>query len=403
MKSKVYFVELQMQGEKHSHVNSGLLQIVNNTFNNRIVEVYCDSIHKQALLKNMSVSEGIKFNTFKYSGDKEFKKIYSLNKLLRETVLAYQIFRKAQAESTEIIIFASGHPFTVLLLNLFSVYFMQRIVVCLHGEIGVLALKTNKITTKVFVAAVKLFFINQGKRVITLFYGDSIKYKLFSLLPIASTNSCISIDHPYTYLGKTKNTTIKSPVTLVCIGTGRIKKNSHLIYKLAELCANNIDKKKLVISQCGDISSEVLKYSNSYVTKIVYENQFIPSEKFEAALLEADYFLYFFSENSLYDLSPSGTFFDAIKYQTPIIALHNPFFDYYFKKLGNIGYLCESIDDMSSLINEISSLKRTDEYSEQVKNLLNAQSALSIENITSSFSNQYDELTKKLCNTTKNT
>lgn len=396
MDNTIILAELQMQGEKHVHVNSGLLQIVQNTFDSKNIKVYCDNVHKDALLKNVPAAKEIQFNTFDYAGDKEFKKIYTLNKLLRETVLAYRIFKRAQTESTNVIIFASGHPFTALIFNLFSILFKQVIIVCLHGELGVLALKTNKITTNVFAYAVKSFFKNQGNLVITLFYGDSIKSGLYSLLPVARKKNSISIDHPYTYKGRIKETAINQPIVIASIGTGRIKKNSHFIYKLAEQCVSNIDSNKLKIIQIGDISDEVLMHSNKLVTNIGYNKGFIKPDVFESALFSANYFIYFFTDNSLYDLSPSGSFFDSIKYQTPIIALHNPFFDYYFEKLGNIGYLCDSIDEMSHIINEISELKRIDEYNKQIENLLKAQIELSIKNISSSFSKQYKELTIKL-------
>jgi hypothetical protein len=169
-----------------------------------------------------------------------------------------------------------------------------------------------------------------------------------------------------------------------------MNKNSHLLYQLAEMQNYNIASNRVKFIQVGNVSPEVLSYSNIYVN-ILNNNEFIPFAVFEENIKQSDYFIYFFKENTLYDLCPSGTFFDAIKYRKPIISLRNPFFDYYFRRLGNIGDLCDSVEEMSTIIDGIL-LDDGVLYQEQLAALNKACEILSIENIRKSFLEQYKEL-----------
>ena len=388
----IIFSELQMQGNKHVHVNSGLLKIIIESFGEQEVNVFCDDKHKNELLKYVTIKGNIHFSTFVYAGEKELRKSASLSKFLRESILAFKIFKIAKKKNCELIVFASAFPFTALSLSFFSKIFCQKIIICLHGDIGVLSLKRNKPTTVFFRLVIKMFFKTRGLNTIALFYGKPIENKFFEMFPQFEKRNIISIDHPYNY-DSNKNEfedRIFSGITIANIGVGIMNKNSHLLYKLALLQRNNIINKKNKFIQIGNVSPEVLSYSNEYV-EVVNNNTFISFDVFEKNIKKADYFVYFFTEDSIYDLCPSGTFFDALKYQKPIISLHNPFFDFYFEKLGNIGYLCDSVEEMSDIINEIV-LGGNEEYFEKVKALALATQVLSISNIQKSFIKQYNTI-----------
>lgn len=384
----IVFSELQMQGDKHVQVNGGLLNIINATFTNQNIEVFCDSRHEIELLNFINSSVKLHFNTFNYTGASELKKRATFSKTLRESLLAFRIFLFAKKKKAELVIFASAFPFTSVIINFFSWLFQQKTIICLHGDIGVLKLKNNKLTTNIFRIAIKLFFICKPSNVILLFYGKTIETNLFRIYPNFRKDKIISIDHPYNY-NFTHNIISNENDKLIIanIGTGIINKNSQFLFQLANLLKKQVEGDCVEFLQIGNISKEVLAFSNPYV-KIINKSVFLPIEDFELNLLRAHYFIYFFTPNSLYDLCPSGTFFDAIKYSRPIIAIRNPFFEYYFNKLGNIGYLCDSITDIFVIINNILN-KKLSEYQIQVDNLLKAKEILSIENISLSFQEQY--------------
>jgi len=387
----IVFAELQMQGEKHVNVNCGLLEILSKSFPLLPIKIVCDEIQKKEIENKITSLSNIEFETFNYTGDKELKKIFIINKILREVKLAYSIFRSANKNNVDKILFASAFPFTAVFLNIFAKIFKKNIIVCLHGDIGVLTLKDNKFSIKIFRYIITWFLKNRNSNVGLLIYGESIKNKLFSLYPDYNQKNIIAIDHPYVYNAEKDISVIKRPVVISCIGTGLINKNSHFIYDLAFLCKDEVEAGKIEFHQIGNVNAKVLNYSNDYV-KYLQSDGFMSMDVFEKAISESNYFIYFFTENSYYDLCPSGTFFDAIKYQTPIIALHNPFFDYYFEKLGNIGYLCDSLDEMVEIVKNISSLNNKSQFEEQVTNLVKAKATLSVDNSIVCFTDQYNKL-----------
>lgn len=389
----IIFSELQMQGDKHVHVNSGLLNILIASFKEQNIDIFCDIKHKSELLKYVKINKFLNFKTFEYTGVKELKKSATLAKTFRESLIAYKIFKHAKKNKAEVIVFASVFPFTAIVVNFFSWILNQRIIVCLHGDIGVLKLNRNKITTIVYKYVVKLFFRIRSLTVIALFYGKTIEDELFKMVPGFERKNVISIDHPYNYETELLvNSLDKSNTVIIAnIGTGLMNKNSHLLYKLAEMQKCNVENKKVSFIQVGNVSPEVLSYSNAYVN-ILNNNEFIPFDVFEKNIMQADYFIYFFKNDSLYDLCPSGTFFDAIKYKKPIISLRNPFFEYYFKRFGNIGYLLNSVEEMNEIINSL--IQQTDNnFEEQTMCLKRAQKSLALEVISQSFSEQYKNLT----------
>ncbi len=381
-----------MQGDKHVHVNSGLLNILITSFKEQKIDVFCDSKHKRELLQYVKSNKLLSFKTFEYTGVKELRKSATLAKTLRESLIAHKIFNHAKKNKAEVIVFASVFPFTAVAINFFSWIFNQRIIVCLHGDIGVLKLNKNKITTIVYKYVVKLFFSTRSSTVTSLFYGKTIEDELFKMFPSFKRKNVISIDHPYNYETELLVTSLDKSNTVIIanIGTGLMNKNSHLLYKLAEMQKCNVETKKVGFIQVGNVSPEVLSYSNAYVN-ILNNNEFIPFDVFEKNIMQADYFIYFFKNHSLYDLCPSGTFFDAIKYKKPIISLRNPFFEYYFNRFGNIGYLCDSVEEMSSIIDGIF-LDEGKLYQEQIAALSEACEVLSLENIKISFIEQYNQL-----------
>ena len=49
-------------------------------------------------------------------------------------------------------------------------------------------------------------------------------------------------------------------------------------------------------------------------------------------------------------LVASATFLDALSYVKPGIYLRNPYVEYYFEQMGDIGYLCDSYEEMREVV-----------------------------------------------------
>jgi hypothetical protein len=383
----IIFSELQMQGEKHLNVNLGLLKILSINFPNYEIVVKCDSLHANKVRVHFNNNTSIKFETFNFTGERELKKRFTLFKVLREVFFAIKIFIIAKSKSVDFVVFTSAFPFTALFLNLFAYIFNIRIFICLHGDIGVLKLKNFKLTTWVFKLAINNFLLNRARNVVLIIYGESIKEELFRYLPNISRKNIITIDHPYNYSDRPRSFQSNAK-TFSNIGAGIINKNTHYIFDLAKRFEKEISEKKLKFEIVGKVSSDVLSFKNDLVD-IFTENQFISSDVFENKVETSDFFIYFFESNTIYDLSPSGTFFDAIKYNKPILSLKNPFFNHYFNRFGNIGYLCDDLIQMKEVIQNILDNFDINVYELQKRNLNLAKESLDISYISNSFKSQF--------------
>lgn len=80
-----------------------------------------------------------------------------------------------------------------------------------------------------------------------------------------------------------------------------------------------------------------------------------------------------------YRLTASATFLDALAYAKPGIYLRNPFVEHYFNIMGDIGYLCDSYDEIVRTVKQVINNFPHQRYEQQVKNILNGREIFSPE------------------------
>jgi hypothetical protein len=71
-----------------------------------------------------------------------------------------------------------------------------------------------------------------------------------------------------------------------------------------------------------------------------------------------------------YRLRASATFLDALSYVKPGIYLRNSYLEYYFDRLGDIGYLCDSYDEMADVVLRLAADFPAERYRQQCANIL---------------------------------
>ena len=97
-------------------------------------------------------------------------------------------------------------------------------------------------------------------------------------------------------------------------------------------------------------------------------------------LVQIDYALFTYKLNS-YKYTASGALIDAINFEKPIIALSNDYVKSYFDIYGNIGYLCNSYEELKNKIITITKNFPKEEYEIQVKNIQNIKKRENLKNI----------------------
>jgi len=374
----VYFVELRKGNEAHSSLNYSMVKVL--SLNCVYLKVFSSGRHFSAIQLNDEDMKKISYQPIRVI-EGNWKSWFA--KVILESYNAFQVFRKAQRDNPHFVYISSVFPISQLLIIIIKKFFPTiHIIIGLHGEMEFL--KSNKSTKLRFLGwFLKKSFKIHAKNVKYLVFGNVIKenLKAYDFLP---TNSLLSIDHPYDYREvHPPNSSKLNSLNLGTIGIGSINKRTHNLFLLADTFKNQVLSNEISLNLIGTMLPDLEPFVNAYV-KTNGSNMILSKREFEDKISELHYSLFFY-DNEFYSLCASGAFFDAVKFEKPILAIKNDYFSYYFDRLGNIGHLFDNLEDMVSKIEALLSGGYEKEYNEQVENLQKAKKTLSIENISRDF------------------
>ncbi len=80
-------------------------------------------------------------------------------------------------------------------------------------------------------------------------------------------------------------------------------------------------------------------------------------------------------------LAGTGTFIDTLSFVKPGIFLRNTYIEHYFNEMGDIGYLCNNLQEMKELIRAIIKKFPEEKYREQCKNIISKRSIFDPNNV----------------------
>lgn len=224
-----------------------------------------------------------------------------------------------------------------------------------------------------------------------LVLGESIKSNLMGVIPEIE-NQVFSIDHPYIFK---KNISIKGAFDKVIkfgtIGYGSLSKGTNKIFDL-DLKLKDI--KDIELHVIGRLDNKEIRIPSNIRVLVHCTSGVLAKSKYNELIKELDYALYFYPRES-YRFFASGAIFDAISNLKPIIAIKNDYFEYIFKKFGNIGYLFNDYNEMVKKIREITENRNIEEYRIQQQNMLKGQNVFCKEEVQKEFNNICKYIIKK--------
>lgn len=95
----------------------------------------------------------------------------------------------------------------------------------------------------------------------------------------------------------------------------------------------------------------------------------LPLADFQAAVCRMDYLVMPY-DAGMYDLVCSGSSLDAFAYLRPVIVLRSRYFDGLFADAGDIGYLCDTAEELTDRIEALAISTEPERHSAQQQNLL---------------------------------
>lgn len=377
-KEKIIIIDNVITGNNHLVINSGIINMSQNLFryNTLKKEIFFlgDSHHIAILAKLIDTNEKCKVSyiPIRVIDPKvgKFKNILSwVGKLISDKKNTHEFFKIICFQKPKLIIVCNLMP-----INLFSFIktinkkLNQNVLFFLHGEVELLF--NQKLSFK---GRINKYYLEKSFRKICpnikfIVFSDSIKKSLIEKYRI-NKSQIISINHPILKYERT-SFEISNCITFSNIGVANKRKNSGLLFKLANAFEDNIKKGQCNFSIIGKVDYNLNGICNDNVIVESKDNQPIANERYTELITKSDYSLIFIQgEEYLYRMS--GSLLDSVQFQIPIIALKHVFVSELFEKGGDIGFLCNDFEEMQDVVNQIvlKNPKFLDRYPKQIFNL----------------------------------
>ncbi len=370
-----------MRKEEHVFFNSAFTRIMSDVYPDANIDFYGDREH---CLRVQLELNGINKISFKYINIKSHQTWRLLGSDIFSCRYILKILRKSQCNS-DVIVLLNRLPICLLGINFLNLFFKRKIISILHGELESLVNHQNVTGfTKYYHQMFKLAYSLSQSYTSYIVLGESIKKNISNLN--FGKAKLITIDHPYDYALPLAQTTVEfvAPVlNLGIIGKAMERKNSEKIFELATKVSACISENQIHFCIAGIVENALKKKANSLVH---FNNSDIrlSKELYFKTISTLTYSLLFYTSDMNRALA-SGSFFDCLKFEKPILALKgNSFVDYYLNKYPGIGLSFDSLDDMALFIVNKEGLNHfyTAHYYEQIEAIRNAKIDLSLSAIS---------------------
>ncbi|GHV40965.1 hypothetical protein AGMMS49546_15870 [Spirochaetia bacterium] len=166
------------------------------------------------------------------------------------------------------------------------------------------------------------------------------------------------LDHPQPVYSDTILSLNVKSINFGVIAGGARYKGAHLLFDLEKELQEYTNR--IEFYQKGCFENDIAIPADTRV-HIVDDKDLVALSSLNSLVNKLNYCIFFYPCDS-YKLGSSGALTMALAHLKPIIAFRNPYFEYLFAKLGNIGYLCNTFDEMVSIIKNILNDNDNDYY-----------------------------------------
>jgi hypothetical protein len=200
--------------------------------------------------------------------------------------------------------------------------------------------------------------------------GDSVRAEVVQLLP-RLRGKLYAIRHPYFFQDQDaapSELPAPGPVGFSFLGVVDEMKGFGDFRDLAETFSPSAGRDGAHFDLIGGTRDGALPDVGPCVTAYRRDGP-MPRSDYEAHLHRTHYAVFPYKP-SYYKLTASGSVLDALAAAKPIIAQRNTQFEEMFRTMGDIGYLCDDVRDMKSVVAQILARRPHDRYRQQSQNIL---------------------------------
>lgn len=399
----VHIVDLGSTGSNHLLFNISMIKVLIEVFPFENFTFYAEREHQNLVSTYFTSAEREKFSFRQIASNPKSssrigKTINGLWRTTKDSLFFTRLLWNVSKASSDVIFLCTAHALSFLSLKyLKKLYPKVKVISTLHGETEYLYYAKNKWEKDMSYLYTRIFQCKSPNFIyLTL---NKISKRTLIADGYLTSEEVMEIDHPYIYsdLVATNTSQENSVVTIGHVGSLGVRKNAHLIYELAAKFQNQIDPNKPCFWAIGPIEDNALPFKNQFVTDFVSQTpgQYISRDTFEKKIRKIDYAIFFYSpEQFIY--RASGAVQDVINYNKPMIVLKHPYFDYLFEVAGNIGFICEDLGEMYSVIFRITNNDENliRQYKRQIENITAYKKRSNIKSIAIDFEHQMSVLLK---------
>ena len=221
----------------------------------------------------------------------------------------------------------------------------RRVLQVCHGEMADIAI--NRPTSVLFKWGLSLLTNPNAKIATNLFFavlGNSIKNNLKGLISLQAEQKFLSFEHSAIFdsiqfsLKKTS-----SKLIVGVIGAMRPSKGLENLIDLSKIFKDNNQIEFRIIGKVPLDSSIYEKSGITFPSKAT--DKYLSREEMYNHIRQLDYALFLFP-SEVYKFTASGSVFDAINCERPILGLENDYFSEMFKVYGDFGYLESNLENL---------------------------------------------------------
>jgi hypothetical protein len=209
--------------------------------------------------------------------------------------------------------------------------------------------------------------------------GESIRREIAKIRPKLRFKS---LDHPQLpcYDDKAPMSMAVFPPAKFFVPGGGITGSVSAVFLLEEKLRQMPPALELHLKCAPDDEGRIgdTKIPDGTQVKLLTRQGSLSPEELDAYINMMDFCVFIYPSN-YYLFTASGALLEALAHLKPVVALHNPYFDYVFSKMGDIGYLCDTFDEMAAAIKEIVVSQDIRRYNAQRQNIMKGMRLFSTE------------------------
>ena len=374
--------EPQCIGIAHAKINASYILIYSKAFPDHLIRFYGEFEHINLVRSELLVySINIRYIPIEI---KNTKRSY-LAWVVSEFRNVFNVMLDANFSKSNVL-FLSVTSVTLIAIKLLSFRSNRRIYIVVHGILESIIRKPDGVLRKLYWFKNYFAYLNISN-IKYILLGKYIESNTLNIIPKLKNYTC-SLELPYN-LNKPKDAGGLEPIeklVFASAGVATISKGSHQFFNLAQ---DILQKYKLTNVEFFYIGYFIDKRMNKFVNNCVG----LPSK--DAPLDEINYQNYFLRVNFIilfypqdsYKLTYSGVFLDAVKFETPIIAIRNDFFTYYFDKYGDLGWLCDDYNEVLRMVVKLSDYVDPEDLKKFNGNFQKVKSDLSVNSLSITLRN----------------